>query len=287
MVDHVSCTMKRIWKIILLAIAAIVVLIAIGVGYLMLTACELTPEQQQHVDTAYQDARKSIDVHATKLEQWYLDHCNGATKKTADTLTDWRMKLATVITFGDKEEIKKKSGEIISRELFSAEDCKQAWAKALGDALMDWVNIENELATQTRCYSLSGEAKAEAGKANALSYSDDELRTQVVRALQAEGISFVGGEILTQVAVQMGTSAGILGTGAALSWKTLGISLGVGIVADIVVGWIMDPSGKIQVKLDEAVRKAAAEQKKRFTEAMIKALDARRAEWEQQISGAK
>lgn len=44
------------------------------------------------------------------------------------------------------------------------------------------------------------------------------------------------------------------------------------------------PSNETQTKLDEFVRKTVAEQKKLFTEAVIKALDVRCSEWEKLIS---
>ena len=63
------------------------------------------------------------------------------------------------------------------------------------------------------------------------------------------------GEVLTQVAIRLGVSAGILGTGAASSWATLGIGLVVGIVIDQIVMTIWnswsDPEGKLVDSLNQ------------------------------------
>ena len=48
-------------------------------------------------------------------------------------------------------------------------------------------------------------------------------------------VSLLTGEILTQVAVRLGVSAGVFGTGAASGWATLGIGVLVGIVVDQII----------------------------------------------------
>ena len=58
----------------------------------------------------------------------------------------------------------------------------------------------------------------------------------------------------TQVAVRLGISAGILGTGAASGWATLGIGVVVGIIVDQIVSWVWDwwadPTGNLASNLD-------------------------------------
>lgn len=45
----------------------------------------------------------------------------------------------------------------------------------------------------------------------------------------------------------------------------------------------MDSEGKIQNKLDDQIKATAAAQKKNFRETMMKLLEARRKEWEEEI----
>lgn len=67
-------------------------------------------------------------------------------------------------------------------------------------------------------------------------------------------VSLIAGEVLTQVAVKLGVSAGILGTGAASSWATFGIGAVVGLIVDQIVSWVWDwyadPVGSLAKQLD-------------------------------------
>jgi hypothetical protein len=57
------------------------------------------------------------------------------------------------------------------------------------------------------------------------------------------------------VAVRLGVSAGILGTGAASGWATLGIGVVVGLIVDQIVSWVWDwwadPRGNLAAELDK------------------------------------
>jgi hypothetical protein len=60
--------------------------------------------------------------------------------------------------------------------------------------------------------------------------------------------------VLTQVAVRLGVSAGILGAGASTSWATFGAGLVVGLIVDQLVSWIWDwwadPRGSLATELN-------------------------------------
>lgn len=66
--------------------------------------------------------------------------------------------------------------------------------------------------------------------------------------------SFIAGEALAMVAIQLGVSSGILTAGAASSWLTFGIGAVVGLIVDQMVGWIWnwwaDPKGDLKQKLE-------------------------------------
>lgn len=69
-----------------------------------------------------------------------------------------------------------------------------------------------------------------------------------------ELVSLIAGEVLTQAAVRLGVSAGILGAGAGASWATLGAGLVVSLVVDQLVGWVWDwwadPRGNLAAELN-------------------------------------
>jgi len=84
------------------------------------------------------------------------------------------------------------------------------------------------------------------------------IRAQVLGVLQADIgqtlVSIVTGEVLTAVAARMGASAGILGSGVATSWTTLGAGFIVGLIVDEIVAliwdWWADPRGHLVQELN-------------------------------------
>ena len=86
--------------------------------------------------------------------------------------------------------------------------------------------------------------------------------------ISREVASFVAMDVATQIvirvaealAVELGVSAGILGTGAASSVATLGVGLVVGIVIDAMLGDLMrafghDPEGEISAQVVSQLRR--------------------------------
>ena len=261
-----------------------VIVAALAIIFFPSGSKELTEEQRNYIDSAYRKCQLEVEAEAVAVEQWYLSRCGTPTKNAADALTGWTAKWKTL--FKSKEELAKYTEEVLAKEVLSEAACQNMIISSIAHVSKSWLDIEDELSIQTGCFELSSKAKAKEIGTPVIRPSDDELRAQVIRSLQAEGISLVGGELAAQVAVQLATSAGILGTGAALSWETLGIGLVVGVLLDLTVGWIMDPAGKVQDQLDTQIRKTAEAQKILFRDTLMKALEARREEWVDQISKA-
>lgn len=71
------------------------------------------------------------------------------------------------------------------------------------------------------------------------------------RNIATELVTIIAEGVVTQVAVRLGVSAGILGTGAGSGWATLGIGVGVGLIVSSVWDWWDDPSGKLAADLDK------------------------------------
>lgn len=61
--------------------------------------------------------------------------------------------------------------------------------------------------------------------------------------------TFIVYELCTKIAAELGVSAGIVGTGAAASWETLGLSLLAAVIIDSILSaiwnWWSDPRGKL------------------------------------------
>ena len=267
-------------KIIILT--SIVALVAAALWFFCGGSGAKRAEMQPYIDAAYAQCMKDVEAEAAALEKWYLHYTKDATKAAADELTGWKAKWVVIKEFGDEDKIAVFAGEVLSRHLFTIKSAEKQTANSIAAVVNKWVNHEDELAVNTKCYELSTSAKADKWKANPVEVQDD-MQKQIKNSVLQETTSLVGGEVAAYAAIQLATSAGILGTGALTSWETFGIGLGVGILVDIVVGWAMDTTGKIKNQLDDQVRKTAADQKKRFREAMLEALNTRKSEWEKQI----
>ena len=66
---------------------------------------------------------------------------------------------------------------------------------------------------------------------NAMQPSGSDLQVNISSQL----VSLIVAEVLPQVAIRLGVSAGILETGAASGWTTLGIGVVVGLIIDQIV----------------------------------------------------
>ena len=264
-----------------------IIIAALAIIFFTSGSKELTVEQRKCIDAAYQKCQLAVEKEAAALETWYLSRCGEHTKRAADSLTGWTAKWKTV--FGSKEELAQYTKEVLDKEVFSEADCQKKIVSAIAHVSKSWLDAEDELSIQTDCFELSSKAKAEKVRPSGMSILSDDLRGQVIRSLVAEGSSLIAAELAAQVAVQMATSTGILGTGTALSVEPLDISHVVVVVGGSMMNmirdnWIMDPAGKVQYLLDAQIRKTAAAQKKLFRESLMKALEARRWEWIDQIS---
>lgn len=89
---------------------------------------------------------------------------------------------------------------------------------------------------------------------DALSHALAATGSGVRSDVATQVVSLIAGEVLTQVAVKLGVSAGILGTGAASSWATFGIGAVVGLIVDQIVSWVWDwyadPVGSLAKQLN-------------------------------------
>jgi hypothetical protein len=89
----------------------------------------------------------------------------------------------------------------------------------------------------------------------ALGEARDAARSDLGGMLEREIASWVAGEVLTAVGVELATSTGILSAGAASGMVTVGAGVIVGIIADWAVSWaydrMYDPVGELTNKVNE------------------------------------
>jgi hypothetical protein len=151
-----------------------------------------------------------------------------------------------------------------SEHVFEPGELKMVIERAVKDYLKSLDAIENKLLVDSRADI--AELDAQAGEWLPFSAGDklfaaayrqmiDEILADVSRETKLtagrETVSLIGGEVAAIIAVRVGVAvatklgidAGILGTGAASSWATLGVGLAAAIVVDLTVEWVMKAAG--------------------------------------------
>jgi hypothetical protein len=149
--------------------------------------------------------------------------------------------------------------------VFSKESLEQAIAQVVSSYLTQVNSIENQMLVDLRA-----DVADLPSKHLLASHDDRQLRAEFDEALTiamassgssltadigGQLVSFLTGEVLAQVAVRLGVSAGILGTGAASGWATFGIGVLVGVIVDQIIAWVWDwyadPKGDLAAGLND------------------------------------
>jgi hypothetical protein len=153
------------------------------------------------------------------------------------------------------------------------------------ESLKDIEGIENRLAVRLR-----SEIDGQPANAVQASTAEQEFATaikQIQSASQWDAAKTVGNlavaeaasAVGTQVLVRLGVSAGILGTGAATSWWTIGGGLVLGLLVDAVWQWIDDPAGDIERETAAALEKLAVDGSAALRDELGDAVTARAELW--------
>lgn len=224
----------------------------------------------------------AIETRATELETWYLcdKQHTAAMAEELNSLKGMWVMTKTGIT-GNEKERKAFFDDVSSKYLHTPQACEKETAKAIAAVLRDWCDAENELAVELKLPELTHEQADQ--KVESASVHTVDHTSSLQKQIAADIISLVGSEMTGACMTRLGVSAGILGSGAAMSAQTFGISLVVGVAVDLGVNWYMDTENKIKASLDEQVEKTAAEQKAKFREVMQKALEEQMNQWKEQL----
>jgi hypothetical protein len=227
---------------------------------------EALARSQKSLDWADAESHRQLEAQLVPLDRFFSD-LKTRTPKFAGTMLGWGSKwrfVADKVPFtrgGRHEEFLRKN---FNEQLFRSEDLTrliEQVAQGYADALM---STENQMLVRMRAdvgdlptADLPGFADP---KTLQLAY--DEALDQVVARLGPEVradvalfmVSLVAQEVVTQVAVRLGVSAGVLGTGAATSWATFGIGLVVCVIVDQIICWAWDrwtdPKGQLAAEMN-------------------------------------
>ena len=218
-----------------------------------------------HLIRANQECERIIDEHLSAVDLFFLDskkNTRGFADEALSLGSKWRLIVDYVpFTRGGRHEafIREK----FEKHIFNPEQFEEVVGQAVASYLKHVESIESKMLVDIRtdvadfptAYIISQmddskvRASYEDAIKRALEASGGSLRTDVA----TEIVSIIAGEVLTQVAVRLGVSAGVLGTGAASTWATFGIGFVVSVIVDqivtIVWDWYADPRGNLTNEL--------------------------------------
>ncbi len=224
-----------------------------------------------HLERCQERIQGAVDENLVPI----IEVLNYARNRTAKFSTvalgfgsKWRM-VADYVPFtqgGQNETFLREEFESI---VLKSSELEQAIELSIGGFLQELESIENQMLVDLRA-DLEDLPNSPLG----VSLSPEELRGSFERTLQevlaksnsdfqgavgSQLVSLIAGEVMAHVAIRMGVSAGILGTGAASGWATFGVGVVVGIVIDSLVSTVWhywsrpeeDLTRQIQRQLDQ------------------------------------
>ncbi|MDX1964412.1 MAG: hypothetical protein SFX18_14770 [Pirellulales bacterium] len=219
-----------------------------------------------HLTWAEHAAEQRLQAQLERIDQFFRQSKNHTPAFARDALSfssKWRLILDYVPgTRGDRhvEYIRERFNE----HIFSPEELETLLKQTIQAYVQQLDSLDNEVLVRVRVdtadfsttYQLAtwDERQLRAEYAAAVEKVIHASQADFANTAAGEVVSLIAGEVLTQVAVRLGISAGILGTGAAASPYTLGIGLVVGVIIDQIVWWVYDwtadPKGELAHELN-------------------------------------
>lgn len=219
-----------------------------------------------HLKWAEREAARLLDEHLRQIDEFF-DHTSRHTPEFAERALSWGSKWRLVadhlpFTKGDRHRAFIRAQ--FEQHLFTPAQLSDLVEQVVASHLAHLSSVESEMLVRIRAdvadfpeaYPIaqldqsSLDAQYDEALAQVLTAAASSVRSDVGTLLVSE----IAGEVLTQVALKLGVSAGILTTGAASSWATFGVGLVVGLIVDQIVSWVWDryadPVGSLSSQLD-------------------------------------
>ncbi len=254
---------------------------------LLLTGCsdERTAEESSAsislkelsaIDKACASAEKSIGTHAEAIRQAILDkkqNCREVAENISDLGATW------VLLWYGEDGLKHRTNGIVEEKLISEQWSLQLIGRHAAEFVIELKDLEDVLARETDCPGLSVSPNSEHQGRKSDTTAGLEVKDALQKQVLTELASVIGAEAATALAIHLG----IIGTSAGFSWSTFGVSIGVGLIVDVLVRWAVDPAEELTQQLNDALDKAAQEQSDAYRKAMQQHLEMRRTHWVQEI----
>jgi hypothetical protein len=222
-----------------------------------------------HLDVCTKRIEQSISSHFEPL----IDLLNRArnrvpefSKSALSFGSKWRVAL-DYVPFTDGQKSHAFLYESFQKEVLSSEDLEKAISQVVQNYLKEVGAAESQMLVDIRAdlddfpsvtftewrNDESLKERFEQAIAVAMETNGKDLQSNVGSQL----VSLIAGEVLAQVAVRMGVSAGILGAGAASGWATFGIGVVAGVVIDQIVShvwaFVDDPEKELTYQVQKQI----------------------------------
>ncbi|HJT36380.1 MAG TPA: hypothetical protein VJ783_30435 [Pirellulales bacterium] len=219
-----------------------------------------------HLIWAQREAANALDEHLKEVDQFFADsrqHTPEFAQRALGWGSKWRFAADHVpFTKGGRHQAFIRAQ--FEEHLFTPTQLAELVEQVVAGYLAHLRSVEGEMLVRVRAdvadfpeaYPIARldeadfEAQYDEAVAQALAAASSGMRFDVGTLLVSE----IAGEVLAQVAIRLGVSAGILTAGAGSSWATFGVGLVVGLIVDQIVSWVWDwyadPIGSLTMQLN-------------------------------------
>ncbi len=210
---------------------------------------------ERHLNWADQECRQAIEQHLQTLDVFF-SQAKQRTPKFAAAVVGWGGKW-NYIRGNHQTYVNQKFNELV----FSPNDLEKAIQQVIEGYLQEVQSIENQMLVRLQAdiadeelgcplATLSGSELQQVYQER-LSQLLQSTQTDVRNGIAEDIVNLIVAELLTQVAVKLAVSAGILGTGAASGPTTLCIGIIVGICVDWAISEIMQTEEKLTTRVNQ------------------------------------
>lgn len=224
-------------------------------------ASEATLRARPHVEKADADSLAHVNESLQSVEGFFCE-AKGHAKAFADDVLGWYSKYKLIR--GQHEEFLAKT---FQKHFFGPDELRQAMTSAVEAYVAEVEAIDNRMLVDIRMDV--GDLPV-AASLSSMPIPDLQARYRDVRG-RVGGVAgadmtvdagkavadLIVGSVVTMIAARMGTSAAVVGAGAASSWWTFGIGLVIGVIVDQIIAtvwdWAYDPRGKLVAMMDEKI----------------------------------
>jgi hypothetical protein len=223
----------------------------------------LRSRAEPHIKRANVDSRAGIDPSLQPLHAFF-DEAKGHADAFADDVLGWYSKYKLIR--GQHEEF---LAEAFRKHFFGPDELAQAMRNVVQAFVADIEAIDNRMLVDIRMdiADLPTGASLQAMPVPDFQERYRSLCGRIESITGADAVMDAGrlaadmivGSVIAMMAARMGTSAVVLGGGAASGWWTFGIGVVVGVIVDQIISavwnWTYDPHGRLvemmRTKIDE------------------------------------